>query len=184
MGSVFAPFWRHCIRNSAWLFEFHRGYYSINIESFSTLFSFHNSTSSPHFSLFSNVNWSKRGCLWFECLLKMIMTDLIWTLAYKKMTMVICFLVWFCCFLEASSIFRFFPFWTGFDLNLPLHKYGAVDDFDFVQNLLVILHAVPIILKQHVPYKICMLCLLNVLVFSITYNLPCLLNVLVFFFIR
>ena len=27
-----------------------------------------------------------------------------------------------------------FPFWTGFDFNLPLDEYGAVD-FDFVQNL-------------------------------------------------
>jgi hypothetical protein len=31
-----------------------------------------------------------------------------------------------------------FPFWTGFDLNLPLDEYGAVD-FDFVQNLAIIL---------------------------------------------
>jgi len=62
-----------------------------------------------------------------------------------------------------SLIFSFF--WTGFDLNLPLDEYGAVD-FDFVQNLHGNPACRPIILIQHVPYKICMPCLVNVLVFS------------------
>ena len=36
----------------------------------------------------------------------------------------------------SSAIFSdfLFHFWTGFDLNLPLDEYGAVD-FDYIQNL-------------------------------------------------
>ena len=63
------------------------------------------------------------------------------------------------------SLFFFLFFWTGFDLNLPLDEYGAVD-FDFLQNLHGNPACRPIILIQHVPYKICMPCLVNVLVFS------------------
>jgi hypothetical protein len=38
-------------------------------------------------------------------------------------------------FFDTARIsFSFFPFWTGFDLNLPLEEFGAVD-LDFLQNL-------------------------------------------------